>query len=805
MIKNVLLVFLRKLKKNDIYSLINLIGLSIGMTACLLIFLYVSDEWRYDRHHEHAELSHRLLLENIRSGNTMAIHSGAMYPYLEAQITGVEAMARIYQWSNTVINAGEEPMIETGYMAADATILDIFSFTFIHGDPSTALDNPHAIIITPETAIKYFGQEDPIGKTLDYQNMYSFVVTGVVEPFPAQSHIQFNMIASLESMHVVNPSILTNWDNQGLMYYLRLQPGADPDIVADNITHTIRRANDRLPETIGYRLQPLTDIRLRSSNIDWDIALTGDIMVVRIFSMIAILILALACFNFINLSVAMAVKRAREIGIKKVMGAGRGKLIGQFIAETFILALVAFVAASLLVEVALPFLNALTGKSLSLQLFREPSHMAFAFALLLIISLIAGGYPALVISRFKAIHAMRGIDMMSNMRRSRKKKLQFRMRQFLMLLQFAVSTALIVVSLMIFLQMRFLSDRHPGYDQRNMIAINNPWDEHSAARAAWVKNQLLQQPDVLHVSLAHNLPPGSPNNYTQFEIEKADGPFRVHGAVISCDASYFTTLGSKIIKGRDFSVDMGTDPGNSTIINTTMMNRMGLDDPLGMHLSGFYDGHARRIVGVVEDIHFMSLHEPVGPMVFYINENSYPQNWFNLAVRFNDGASARVLSLLEGLWQQEAPQWPLQYNHVDQLYRDHYDEDRRTMFIVTSFATLAIVLSLLGLIGLALYAAATRTKEIGIRKVAGASSLEITRMITSEFGVLVIISNIIAWPAAWYFTGRWLENFAYRIDIQWLAFLLPALTVLALASLTVGIITYRTANLNPVDTLRNTE
>ena len=395
--------------------------------------------------------------------------------------------------------------------------------------------------------------------------------------------------------------------------------------------------------------------------------------------------------------------------------------------------------------------------------------------------------------------------MVADLRKSRKKKLQFRMRQFLMLLQFAVSTALIVASLMIFLQMRFLSDRHPGYDQQNMISIQNPWDEHSAARATWLKNQLLQQPDVLHVSLAHNIPPGSPNNHTQYEIERSDGPFRIHGAVISCDASYFTTLGSNIIKGRDFYDDTGTDPDYVTIINTTMMNRLGVDDPLGMQLSGFYDGNARRIVGVVKDIHFMSLHEPVGPMAFYINENSYPQNWFNLAVRFNDGASTRVLSLLEGLWQEEAPQWPLQFNFVDQLYKDHYDEDRRTMFIVTSFAALAVVLSLLGLIGLALYAAATRTKEIGIRKVAGASSLEITRMITSEFGALVIISNIIAWPAAWYFTNRWLENFAYRIDTQWLAFLIPALVVLALASLTVGIIAYRTANLNPVDTLRNTE
>ncbi len=805
MIKNSLIVFFRKIRNKDIYSLINLTGLSIGIAACLLIFLFVADELSFDRHHEHAKDTYRLLLVSPNSGKAMPILPAVFKPYIENRLPDVEEISRVYQWSGLVFNAGEEPFTETSFMAADSSILNIFTFNFIKGNPETALSTPNSIVITPQTALKYFGDHDPVGKTLVLENRHTFVVTAIVEPFPAQSHIRFSMLAPIECMMTINPSMFDNWHNQSVSYYMKLTPGTDPLIVSEHIKKLIQDANEDVYQTVNYQLQPLLDIRLRTHNIDWDSALTSDINIVRMFSAIALVILALACFNFINLSIAMAVNRTREIGIKKVLGAGRGTLINQFVGETFLLTFAALLIALLMVEVALPGMNSIIDKDLSINLFTEPRHIIFTIFLLIIISLVAGGYPAIVISRVKAISAMRGIQVISSVRHGRNKHRQFRMRQLLMLLQFAVSTALIIASLIIFQQMQYLSDRHPGYDKENLIAIKNPWDDQAAARAIWLKHQLLQHADVLNVSLAHNLPPVEPNNYTQFQYERKDGSQQLHAATISCDTEYFKTLTSRIVAGRDFSDEMVTDPVNATIINTTMKVRMGVDDPLGMTLKGYYDGHQRQIIGVVEDIHFSSMHELVGPMVFHISFEDYPQNWFNILVRHREGASTQVISYLDNLWRNEAPQWPLQYQYVEQQLVHHYQDDRRTMLIVAAFSGLAIILSLLGLIGLALYATKTRTKEIGIRKVLGSSTNEIVKMITNEFGILVIVSNLLAWPISWYFISRWLSNFAYSMNMHWMTFIFPALAVYLIAATTVGFIAYRISSLNPVESLRNTE
>jgi putative ABC transport system permease protein len=805
MIKNSLIVFFRKLRNNDIYSLINITGLGIGISACLLIFLYVADELSFDRHHEHAKNTYRLLLISPRTGKAMPILPAVIHPYIEDKVPGVEEISRVYRWSMFVFNAGNEPFTETGFMAADSSILNIFTFNFIQGNPETALSTPNSIIITPQTASKYFGDKDPIGQTIEFENRYTFVVSAVVEPFPSQSHIRFSMLAHIESMAVINPSMFDNWRNQSVFYYMKLIPGTNPVIVSERIKKLIQETNEDIYQTVDYQLQPLLDIRLKTHNIDWDNALTSDINIVRMFSAIAIVILALACFNFINLSIAMAIKRTREIGIKKVLGAGRRKLVIQFFIEILLVVFAALLIALLMVELALPGMNAILDKDLSLQLLTKPGHLVFTAILIFIVSLDAGAYQAYIITRVKAISAMKGIQPINSIRRSRIRFIQFRMKQLLMMFQFAISTALIIASLMIFKQMQYLSHRHPGYDKENLIAIKNPWDAQAPTRAIWLKHQMLQHSDVLNVSLAHNLPPVEPNNYTTFQYERIDGNQQLHAATISCDTDYFKTLKSRITAGRDFSDEMATDPENATIINNTMKARMGVDDPVGMTLNGFYDQHPRQIIGVVEDIHFTSMHELVGPMAFHISDELYPQNWFNILVRLREGSSSQVISYLEKLWQDDAPQWPLQYQFVEQQFLHHYQDDKRTMLIVTAFAGLAIILSLLGLIGLTLHATTTRTKEIGIRKVLGASTNIVIKMITNEFGILVIISNLLAWPISWYFLNRWLSNFAYSIHMNWMTLIIPALTVYLIACITVGIIAYRISSLNPVESLRNSD
>lgn len=802
MFKTVFSAFFRNLRKGDLHSIINLAGLGVGLATCLLIFLYLSDELKYDRHHEHAQQVHRLLRYNQNSGIESAVMPGIQYDHLYDQLPGVSKIARFYKINESVLAHDDRVFTETGYAAADAELLDILSFEFLSGDPATALSDPHSIILTESAVEKYFGQEDPMGKTLLHSNALSYVVTGVIADLPRQSHLQFSMLASLEAMRIFNPSMMNNWQNAGTFFYMKLEPDADVSLVEDRINAIIWDIHENYRDVIFYVLQPMLDIRLYARDVEWDIASKGDIYVVIIFSAAALLILFLAGFNFVNLSTAAAIRRSMEVGVRKVLGADRAQLIRMFLLETFVYTLFAMGIALLLVELLLPALNSLSGKDMSRPFLSEPLFPVFVVGLVIAVPLIAGMYPALVMSRFQAITAIKGGSPLSSLKGVRNKRYQLRMRQLLLLLQFAVSIALIVASLMIYQQMRFLSMRKPGYVAEELIAIKNPWDSQSASRAVWLREQLLQNPDVTGVSLTHNVPTLTPNNYAGFSYESDDGRQRFHGALISCDPHFFEVLGTELLQGRKFSADMQTDAMSAAIINQAAAARIGSDSPIGTILEGFYDQQPRQVVGVVEDIHYNSMHESVNPMVFFVNHETYPQNWFYLVVRSMPGKSVEVLANIDALWSGNSPQWPLQYFFVEDQYNALYQEDRRVMHIVGAFAGLAIFLSVLGLVGLAIFAANTRIREIGIRKVLGASVFEVVRMISNEFGAMALIANVIALPVAWYFINRWLENFAYRADTNWLVFIVPAVLVYMVAWTVVGMISYRAATVNPTESVR---
>jgi putative ABC transport system permease protein len=802
MFKTVFSAFFRNLRKGDLHSIINLAGLGVGLATCLLIFLYLADELRYDQHHEHAPYVYRLLQYNQNSGVESAVKPGVLYDHIHGQIPGVEKLARYYHLRESVMAYDGQPFTEYGFAAADPEFLDILSLEFLAGDPGSALSDPHSLVLTESAVEKYFGQEDPMGKTMVFANAVNYVVTGVIADPSRHSHISFSMLGALESMGTYNRSLLTNWQNSGTYYYMRLGPDADPNLVEDRINRIVWDMHENYEDVIFYVLQPMLDIRLYSSDVEWDMASKGDIYVVIIFSAAALLILFLAGFNFVNLSTAAAIRRSLEVGVRKVLGANRGQLIRQFLLETFVYAFFAMCIALLLVELLLPALNSLSGKEMSQPFLSVPLFPVVVIGLVIIVPLIAGMYPALIMSRFQAITAIKGGSPLSSLKGLRNKRYQLRMRQLLLLFQFAVSIALIVASLMIYQQMRFLSLRNPGYQSEGLIAVKNPWDAQSASRAVWLREQLLQNPDVVNVSLSHNIPTNTPNNYAAFSFERDDGAQRFHGALISCDPEFFQTLGTKVLQGRAFLADMPTDVHSSAMINRTAAEQMGVDDPTGVTLQGFYDGNSRQVVGVVEDIHYTSMHDAVNPMVFYINHENYPQNWFNILVRSRPGKASDVLAQIDELWSSTAPQWPLQHFFLEEQTRALYQDDKRVMNIVGTFAGLAIFLSVLGLVGLAIFAANTRIREIGIRKVLGASVFEVVRMISNEFGTMALIANVIALPVAWYFINRWLENFAYRADTNWLVFIVPAVMVYLVAWAVVGGISWRAALLNPTDSVR---
>ncbi len=802
MLKTVFFNFFRNLSRGDSHSIINLAGLSVGLATCLLIFLYLADELKYDRYHEHAPNVYRLLDYHQSTGIETAVKPGLLYDYISGQIHGVEKMARFYTVSDMVMAYDGQVFTETGFASADPELLEILSFEFLTGDPTTALSEPHAILLTESAAKKYFGEEDPMGKTLMLNNVLSYVVTGIIADPPRHSHIRFCMLATLENMRSYNPSMLNNWQNAGTFFYMRLNPDADPAIVEERIQAIVWDIHENYRDVIFYVLQPMRDIRLYSSDVQWDVASKGDIYVVVIFSAAALLILFLAGFNFVNMSTAAALRRNMEVGVRKVLGASRGQLIRQFLLETFVITLFAMAIALLLVELFLPALNNLSGKEMSHPFLSEPMFPFVVIGLVIVVPLLAGIYPALIMSHFHAITAIKGGSPLSSLKGIRNKSYQLRMRQLLLLLQFAVSIALIVASLMIYQQMRFLSLRSPGYRAEGLIAIKNPYDAQSAARAIWLRDQLKQNPDVLHVSLTHNVPTKTPNNYARFSFESEEGRQRFHAALISCDPDFFDALGTSILQGRNFRADMPTDGLSSAIINQTAAARLGTNSPIGMTLEGFYDQNPRQVIGVVEDIHYTSMHDAVSPMVFFISHDVYPQNWFNILVRSQPGKSVDVLTYLNQTWSSNAPRWPLQHFFLEDQNRALYHDDRRVMQIVGAFAGLAIFLSVLGLVGLAMYAANTRIREIGIRKVLGGSVFGIVRMISNEFGTMALIANVIALPVAWHFINRWLENFAYRADTNWLVFIVPAILVYLVAWAVVGGIAFKAAMLNPADSVK---
>ncbi len=803
MYQNVISSLFRKIGKKDIYTLINLTGLSVGLAVFLMIFLYVADELRFDRYHHNPEEVFRLLYEYPGTGSAAVIHTGALYDYLDNQVAGVSHLARLVELSDVPVNVNNRPLLEAGFAAADPDFLHILSIELIEGDLETALQNPHDIIISKTTAERYFGQDDPMGQIVNLYNTVPFTITGISKPNPDQSHFQYNMLCNLEGLLALNPGFTSSWDMQSASYYLRLEAGENPRHVAERIQTILWDVREQYKDHTYIGLQPLTDIRLKSDHIGWDKALTGDMGIVAIFSVTAILILFLACFNFINLSMAGAVSRRREIGIRKVLGANRIQLIRQFLLEAFALSFIAMLVALLLVELLLPLLNNISGKNLAQNYFNDPLLIIVILALLIVTPLLAGAYPAGFMSRFQPVAVIKGNQMITSVKGIRKKRVQLRMRQFLLLLQFAVSTALIVSSIIIYWQMNYMTSRHPGFERENMISVVNPFEQQAPARAAWLREQLLSHPDVEMVSLSHNAPAVDPMNYARLSYEGRNGQQQMHMAGISCDASYFEVLQSRILEGRNFDPDLITDPANSVIINETAARRLDVDNPIGTVLNGLFDGQPRQVIGVVEDIFYTSLHSSVRPMAFYISPEIYPQNFFNIIVRFREGQHANILAYLEEIWMKEAPEWPLEYYFTEELIYNQYDNERRVLTIVIAFAVLAIILSALGLVGLAIYASTTRIKEIGIRKVLGASVNEIIRMVSNEFGLLVILANLIAWPVTYIFTTRWLDGFAYRADIGWLIYVIPAVALYLLAVTIIASISYRAATINPVESLRN--
>lgn len=813
MLKNYILVALRTLWKHRVYSLINIAGLAAGMACCLVIFLYVRDEVHFDRFHEHLDRIYRVTMRSTLSGelHTFARTPFPMGPQLAEEISGVETMVRLFGRSAGVQASGHEGRFqEPQFWFADSTFFRVFSFPLLRGDTATALVQPHSVLLTEETARKYFGTADPLGKTLLVEGRYPFTVTGVLRSLPPNSHIQFDFLASFQDVLPMESEeaqrfLRADWLFGPVHTYALLRPGSTkPQVEKQLPAFTTRHANHPMAASVQYDLQPLADIHLYSSFTDAE-QKAPAVTSVYIVSAIAFLTLLIACINFINLSTARSFGRTKEVGIRKALGAQRIQVVRQFLGESLLISFIAFLLSLVLVEMLLPLVNSITEKSLSTAVLTEPDILLGFAVTFFCTGLLAGSYPALFISRAPASLAIRGVVSASVTGGGR-------LRKALVVAQFVISIVLISGALIIARQMQFLQNKSLGFHKNHIVTIplfsenllsvlGTKLDSTMRSTMNTFEESLLSNPKVEAVTLSSGLP-GSGAVITLVIPEGYTKEDRQFIPWLSVDYDFAETYGLHVIAGRGFSRRAGTDHLSSFLLNETAARRFGWSphEAIGktMARGDAAGGKRGTVIGVVKDFHMSPLHEPIKPLVLDVSPLIF--SYFSVRIRADN--VPRTLAFIGDRWKEFFPERTFEYAFLDRQLDDLYRSEERLGRLINYFAGLAVFISCLGLLGLASFAASRRTKEIGVRKVLGASMWSILLLLVREFTLLVAAAFLIAVPLAYWGAMLWLREFAYRIQPDAFVFVLAGLSTLAVAWLTVGYLSIRAARMNPVFSLR---
>jgi putative ABC transport system permease protein len=802
MFKNYLKIALRNLHRFRTYSLINITGLIIGMACFILVFLYVQDELSYDRYHENSRQIYRITAEANITGQNMqtATTPAPLAPTLTDEFPEVLGAVRFlcsHSGRDSLIAYGEKKFYESRFLYADQNVFDIFSFKLIKGDPETALKNPHSIILTEEMAKKYFGNEDPLGKVMTVNNRSDFQITGVLRRIPHNSHFRFDFLASFATLTEADKSISQNWGDLSYHTYLLLAEGSSPVELESKLPLIVKKYVSKFFESylgnvenmtsmFKFHVQPLTGIHLHSQLLG-EIEANSDINYVYIFSAVAFFILIIACINFMNLATARSSCRAKEVGMRKVVGAQRSQLIGQFLGESFLLSFISLLLAIGLVEILLPAFNAISEKEISLNYSQSWIVLIGLVGMAFVVGFLSGSYPAFLLSSFRPIEVLRG-KVKSSL------AVPF-LRKILVIFQFSVSVILITGTVVIRDQLIYIRNKNLGFDKEQLVAI--PLRSNEIIRNYQsIKNELLQYPDIVKVSASSTLP-GRGLGTSVFRPEGASDDNCLLMYNISVDYDFIKTLGIELLAGRSFSKDFSSDDREAFIINEAAVKKLGWKSPIGKQVE-YISVRKGTVIGVVKDFHYLSLHQKIEPFLLYVD----PEDFRYFAVKIRPQNISRTLAFLEDKWRKFDPAHPFEYSFLDDDFDKLYKADKKLGQIFVSFTALAIFIACLGLFGLTSFTAEQRTKEIGIRKVLGASVPDIIVLLSREFTKWVLAANLIAWPVAYYAMNRWLQNFAYRISISlWMFFLAASLTFV-ISLFTVSFQAVRAAVSNPVKALR---
>jgi putative ABC transport system permease protein len=793
MFSNNLKIALRNLLKNKTFSFINVFGLSVGIICTLLIMLWVQDELNFDQFHKNGNQIYRVVQydNNGKNSRTPAM----LAPEITTKIPEIGSFTRVFKLPGVVFKQETNIFNEDNGIVVDPQFFSIFNFPFIEGNPETALSAPSSVIITESLAKKYFGNSDPINKTINIDGRNASVVTGVIKDIPKNSHLKFDFVMPFCLLEVIMASDVNDWGAYNYTTYLKLAPKTNIAAASLKINQI---AKDKLPAQLlsfwnKFELQPLSQIHL-SADISNDhflgnFTVVEDRSTVYIFSYIAFFILILACINYMNLSIAQSGGRTREIGLKKVVGSSKAQLRKQFMGEYFLISMFALVVAIISVNLLLPWFNQISGKTLVVN---HAKNIIPYLTILLVTTLLGGFYPAFSLSSFNPVNTLKQLVPGSV-------KTSY-LKSSLVIFQFAVSIILIAGTFIVYRQLQYIQDKKLGFQKENIVYV--PIKGNSASRYQAMKEELLKNPDILAVSAKDCLPTTTLRNLVDFFWDDKKPDQQVMMELTGVDYNYFEELNISLLAGRSFSETFPSDASSAFILNEEAVKITGMESPIGKKFASW--NKSGTIIGIIKNTNFKSLHEKPNPQVYHIMKNIHEEAGLAgvMLIKLNGSNQAKTLVFIEKTWKNLNAEAPFELHFLDQTYDQLYSSERKINLIFGYFSILAILIACLGLYGLVLYSADQRKKEIGIRKINGANITEVMAMLNTDFVKWVAIAFVIATPIAYYAMNKWLENFAYKTELSWWIFALAGLLALGIALLTVSWQSWRAATRNPVEALR---
>ena len=789
MLQNYSKIAVRHLLRHRGYTAINLFGLSVGIAVCLIIFLFVQEERRYDRFHTDGDRIFRL--NRVYPNSLDPRWPARLYKPLVDQYPEIEAVTRVFHVDKKVLTLSDRRFISGHLLFTDPSFLEVFDFPLLETASQQPLLEPMTALVTRSAAMKYFGRPDPIGEVFRLEQAHTFTVTGILEDVNEPSHLRFEMLLSVESMSVFNAQAMELWSFSWPHYYLLLQPQVDTQRLEERFAAFWGQLRGESTERAAY-LQPLFEIHIRSTLLPHDNDVEKvDLMLLRGFSIIGALVLLLACFNYANLATAQALRRVREVGIRKALGARRQDLIIQFVGETWIITFLAVVLAVMLTDASIPLVRSLFGSLHSLDVLDAPVLLLGLPLIVLFVGLIAGSYPALVLSHLPGAQVLKGQTPGGSGRGHRAP-----VRRILVFAQFTVSAALVAATLIIYRQIFFIRTFDLGINTDHLVVVYNNYPGSADERFPEFMDRVRGHPGVREISAANQLPPLGVPNWNDVYVE---GKKQEHIAMgwIAVNAGLLRVIGAQLVEGRLFDPERQED--GLVVLNESAVASLSLSNPIGTELRRFWDDEPATVVGVVKDIYHKSLHERVDATLYHVA--SWGAN--EIVVRLDPIQAQETLAFMEGQWGRVAPEWPFQYDYLDERIDLAYRKEHQTEHLFMSVTVLALLISCLGLLGLAAFSMQLRTKEVGIRKVLGSSVVEIIRLFIRESVILALSGCFLAAPIAVWIAERWLSSFAYRADIGFIPLAATVILMIGLALATVGLQAFRAATANPVDALRD--